>query len=166
MKQTLIPNNGRIVARKASTREFYEYRPSPITFGEEDTNLVYIGDNKYENIRQIWGMVVGVGKPETTMYGTRITTDAEEGDFIAMTNMGVEIPLENGKGQIEFLTVITFDGVLGRLEAVCDAPNCNYRDRKNVRLVICPKCGAGPAVELVKPSLVESAAVAASKVRS
>jgi len=166
MKQTLVPNNGYVLASRASTREFYGYRPSPVALGDEDTNLVYVGEGKYEHVRQIWAQVLDVGKSETTMYGTKITCDAEKGDFYAITNMGVEIPLEAGDGTIEFLTVIQFGGLLGRLEAFCDAPGCDYRSRKEPRILICPKCGAGPAVELVTPSLTESVAVAASRVRS
>lgn len=168
MRQKLHAAPGKILVHRETTAEFYNYRDlGPISqdispeFGSVHTRALPT-KNGFQTARSPWALVVGVGKAETTVYGTKITTDVEEGDWVCVSQIGTDVPLEAGDGTFTFVYCIPFDGVIGRLEVTCEL--CGFTDRKNPRQLICPKCGAGPAVGLVQPSLSEVAAISASKV--
>lgn len=156
MKQTLTPPPGKILVHRETLDEFYSYRKGVASL---------IEDVSTQGRFSPWALVVGVGKSEVTTYGTKITTDVQVGDFVAVAQVGVDLRLEAGDGTFTYIYVIPFDGVISRLEVICERESCGYTDRKNPRQLICPKCGAGPSVGLVEPSVAEVLVVDGSKSR-
>lgn len=170
LRQKLYAAPGKILVHRETTAEFYRYRELGAISQDAANEHVRALPTKSGNreARSPWGLVVGVGKAETTLYGTKITTDIEEGDWVCVAQVGLDVPLEAGDGTFTFVYSIPFDGVIGRLEAICEV--CGHVDRKNPRQLICPKCGEGPVVAsmeptLVKPSMQALTATLASKVR-
>lgn len=153
MKQVLHAAPGKILVHRETDVEFYKYRQSltggpVLEFGTEEAK---------QRKSSPWALVVGVGKPEVTMYGNKITTDVQEGDFVLVAQIGMDVRLDAHDGSFTFVYVIPFEGVMGWLEVQCGA--CDYVSRKNVRQIVCPKCGAGPEkrVDIAAPTNAEVA---------
>lgn len=181
MKQRLVAERGKILVSRPLTAHFFEYNQQGIISQELSgadgrTLEMKFTDGQYRTVRSPWGLVIDVGKPETTLYGTTLKTDVEVGDWVCLAEIGLNVPLVSSSGEMEFIYAVAFDGVVGRLEVECGVEGCGYVNRKNPRQLICPKCGAGPVavtgaeseteVRLVEPTSREVKAAEASKVRS
>jgi len=159
VKQTLHPKPGKIVVHRETDEEFYDYRREitgapKIEFGTEEA-----AKRKSSG----WALVVGVGKSEKTAYGTIITTDVQEGDFVLVAQIGMDVRLDASDGTFTYVYVVPFDAVVAHAEVDCEA--CGYNSRKNVRQTVCPKCGVGPLrpVNLAVPTNTEVVAAGQGK---
>jgi co-chaperonin GroES (HSP10) len=101
---------------------------------------------EFQQQRSPWAMVVGVGEPEVTQYGTTINTDVKEGDFVAFSRVGLTLWLDDGE-EGDYIYVLPFAGVLGRLSWSCE--KCAFFSRS--RPETAPNCPNCP--DIVAPTL-------------
>jgi co-chaperonin GroES (HSP10) len=102
----------------------------------------------FQQQRSPWAMVVGVGEPEVTQYGTSITTDLQEGDFVAFSRVGLTLWLDDGD-EGDYIYVLPFAGVLGRLSWACG--KCEFFSRTRPESApLCPNCP-----DIVAPTLAD-----------
>lgn len=157
--QHLIPAPGRmvVVREPASDKVGAIYKTDETVEWETHTNP--------------FAMVVGVGDAQINQYtGERITTDVLEGDKVILGALGMAVPLVS-EGKIDYVYVVGFESVVGRLELICGA--CGHHERNFAHEIKCPKCGAGAAPELipeapseiVMPTLDEVADISAERIR-
>jgi co-chaperonin GroES (HSP10) len=66
-----------------------------------------------------WALVVGVGDPRQTQYGTTITTNVKPGDKVLVGQHGREVEIDTPDGEQEFLYVVPFEGILASLGWQC-----------------------------------------------
>lgn len=141
--QVLVPNPGKIVVVRERATE--TYGPNSRVYKTET-------DVEWESAVNPFSLVVGVGEPETTQYGTQITTTVQIGDKVVVAQVGMNVPLV-ANGKIDYVYVLGFNGVVGRLELVCGA--CGHRERHFAHEIKCKKCGAGAAPEMMAEAPVE-----------
>lgn len=101
---------------------------------------MYSTDVQYRKAINPWALVVGVGEPRRTDYGTTIETDVQEGDKVLISEVGRSVPLETADGEKDYVYVLPFEGILGVLEWACDKPGCGYRARREPQDGLCLKC--------------------------
>ena len=157
MKQEFIPNNGRIaVVREAAAPK---WKLGQLELDKTDET------KEYQTKANPWALVVGVGKPEVTAYGTKITTHIEPGDKVAVAQVGLYLPLETSDGVTDWIYVVPFDGIMGSVQARCENKDCGYVERKGsaVMGLVCPKCGDGRQPEIVQPSTADVIAIRGGK---
>lgn len=157
--QHLVPSPGRmvVVRERASEQIGGIYKPDDTIEWESHSNP--------------FALVVGVGATRTNLYGgPPETTDCQEGDKVIVGALGMAVPLVS-EGKIDYVYVIGFESVVGRLELVCGA--CGHRERNFAHEIKCRKCGAGAApelipeapVEIIAPSLDDVASISAERIR-
>lgn len=97
-----------------------------------------------------WALVVGVGGPRVSDTGRLIETDVKAGEKVAISQVGRNLPLVAADGQIEYVYVLPFEGVLGTLERECE--KCGTVSRESVDDLECPACPkiAAPTNQEVK----------------
>jgi co-chaperonin GroES (HSP10) len=133
--QRIVPAPGRmVVVRERAKKTTYGglFKPDETTDWEDATNP--------------FAMVVGVGAERPNAYGPPETTDCVEGDKVVVGAIGRPIELVSD-GVLDFVYVISFESVVGRLELVCGA--CGHVERHSAHQAKCQKCGAGPAPEIL-----------------
>lgn len=137
MKQRFIPAPGKIVVVREKAEQKIRYGSLELERHPDDI--------EYETVANPWALVVGVGKPETLQNGQLLTTEYEEGDKVAVVQVGINLPLKTSDGKVDYIYVLPFDGVTGRVEAVCE--KCQFVERKSeaVMTLECPQCGDKPA---------------------
>lgn len=158
--QRLVPSPGRMVV----VRERAQERTYGGLFKPDEAR-------DWESRANPFALVVGVGDKQVTQYGTVVETDCREGDKVVLGALGMAVELVSD-GKIDFVYVVGFESVVGRLELVCGA--CGHHERNFAHEIRCQKCGAGAAPELipeapseiVAPSLDDVAELNAERIRS
>lgn len=97
---------------------------------------LYATDVEYRRAINPWALVVGVGDPRLTDYGTTITTDVKPGDKVLIAEIGKNVRLSAADGQEDYIYVLPFEGVMGSLQWECGA--CGHRERE--AMDVCPEC--------------------------
>jgi co-chaperonin GroES (HSP10) len=103
---------------------------------------LYATDVEYRRAINPWALVVGVGDPRLTDYGTTIVTDVKPGDKVLIAEIGKNVKLSAADGQEDYIYVLPFEGVIGTLEWACKSEGCGYRSRREID--VCPEC---PVIE-------------------
>lgn len=141
LKQKFTPNPGRIaVVREAMSVDVARAERAGLAVADETRD--------YAKRANPFALVVGVGEPEVTQYGTTIYTDILPGDMVAVAEVGKYLTLDDGEGG-DTIYVMPFGGVLGRLTFHCDS--CGFESR--TRPESAPKCPQCP--DLVAPTLAD-----------
>ncbi len=158
--QHLVPSPGRIVVVRERAAE-----KAGAIYKTEDTI-------EWESRSNPFALVVGVGGPRANPYGgPPETTDIEEGDKVIVGALGMPVPLVSD-GTIDYVYVVGFESIVGRLELVCGA--CGHHERNFAHEIKCPKCGAGAApelvpeapVEIIAPTMDQVADISAERIRT
>lgn len=158
--QHLVPSPGRIVV----VRERAEEKSLGGIYKPDETQ-------QWESSSNPFAMIVGVGDTQINQYGgPPVTTDCQEGDKVILGALGMAAPLISD-GKIDYVYVVGFESVVGRLELVCGA--CGHHERHFAHEIKCRKCGAGAAPELVPappseivlPTLDQVADISAERIR-
>jgi len=139
--QRLVPSPGRmVVVRERAKAQTYGglFKPDEAVDWESRANP--------------FALVVGVGDAQVTQYGTVIETDCREGDKVVIGALGIPVELVSD-GKLDYVYVVGFESVVGRLELVCGA--CGHHERNFAHEAKCPKCGAGVAPELAPEAPME-----------
>lgn len=151
IRQEFKPDRGKIaVMREAETALVKRARAAGIEVSDETLH--------YEKRANPWAFVVGVGEPRVTEHGTTITTDVQAGDRVIIAEVGKNVPLTTADGQIDFVYVIPFEGVMGILQWRCTAEGCTYLSRTEPEDGECPVCP-----KLATPTMQELKLVEMSK---
>ncbi len=110
----------------------------------------------YEKAVNPWGLVVGVGDPRITDNGRLVETDIQPGEKVAISQVGRTLPLKTCDGEIDFIYVLPFEGILGRVERDCE--KCGFTSRESVDDMECPACP-----KIIQPNDAERFATKMSK---
>ena len=130
MKMNFQPNAGRIaVVREADTALLRKAAGAKVILVDETV--------EWERRVNPWALVVGVGGPRQTDYGTTITTDVQVGEKVLVAQVGMSVWLEDGEGG-DYIYVVPFEGILGRLSFTCQ--NCNATISLSPAENACPAC--------------------------
>lgn len=149
MKQMLTPQPGRIAVIRDEAEEFWN----------KELGWVKIDDTKdFERKINPWALVVGVGDPRVTDYGTTVTTDVKAGERVLIGEVGRTVTLKTADGQAGNVYVLPFEGVLARLEWECE--KCEWHGRIEPEDGKCPECPT-----IVAPTLVDTMKVARKRRR-
>ncbi len=130
MKQTFSPQPGKVAVILEASVTLKRAAASDIEVLDET--------EKYEKWINPWALVVGVGAPAIADTGREITTDVKPGEKVAISQVGRNLPLVSADGQVEYVYVLPFEGILGRLERECE--KCGFTSRESADDMECPQC--------------------------
>ncbi len=134
IEQKLVPAPGHI----AVVREFVEEVISKVQ-RDDGTEIGLIRpdyERDYTQRINPWALVVGVGAPRITDYGTTVQPPCALGDKVLISQIGRYIELTASTGQKEMIYVLPFEGVNATMKYVCSVCKSEMQDDPKGR---CPK---------------------------
>lgn len=148
IKQVFEPQPGRIAVIREAVSEIAK----KVTREDGSEVNIFRTEESQEFEKKInpWALVVGVGAPRVTDYGTTITTDVERGNQVLVGEVGRNVPLVAADGSVDYIYVLPFEGVLGTLAHKCDKCEFTWRIKNDAKEqpaldeIACPKC---PVIE-------------------
>lgn len=136
MKQRFVPEVGRLAVVREASEALQRLRAAELAAADETVQ-------DQGNASQ-WALVVGVGGPRVSDSGREITTDVRPGEMVLVSEVGRFVKLKASDGTFDFIYVMPFEGVMGRLEWECEACNATREEKVYYRIEpeggICPTC--------------------------
>lgn len=150
MKQGFVCEPGRVAVVREKSVVQQQYEKAGLAVSEADAKW-------HEKINP-WAFVVGVGAPRVTERGTLIETGIKEGMKVLVGEVGRYVEMLTADGSVDFIYVLPFEGVLGRLVHECE--KCGWKSEYEPEDGLCPEC---PRLEL--PTTQETKLVDMTKKR-
>jgi hypothetical protein len=143
IKHTVIPSPGNCIVVREHVDEY------AARFTDKDgkqSGILRTEDQQaLEQRINPWALVVGVGAPKITRDGLTIEAPCKLGDKVIAAQVGRYIDLRTPDGEVEYLYVIPFEGVIAKLGYRCTVCGLEIQsfgtettERTDVRTLSCP----------------------------